>query len=500
MFKEIPDRIGAALLLLFLTKPVVDLFWSKFVMVGGVRIALAHVVGVVIILYFGFVLLRDTHGAPPLASLFKVFLGINAVSMCLGMFLNPYFTPVAIIDFSIRLLDSYLVFVAAYIAVIAHQYRDVSPFIFSVAVGAAIAVIVNVIAIKLGYGGTKADVGALLGELGESQAIVVDSTTDLRERGLYFDPGALANVALYSLVFTVFAFHLVERRRVLWFCAAAVVVACDLYLVYLSLSRSAMLLLAIFVIIYTLMVQRGKARVGTIAVIGLVLVLGVGASYERLLLRFEGDIAALKDVGSSDSGLVSNETSRLSDDISLGDFERLGNNRGAEWAEALNEIVNRSGIELLLGNFQSTVAHSDYVDVLSRNGFVGLIVYVLLLILLLLRAHSLARAHDSADDRLIHYLAFTLVTMYVLYSFPFRPLSYTTSAWYMWAMIGVSFALAQVSVRQPTRESQCEDQAASFTAVRILRYPQGLSLARVGTRRGGPLADAKIQKTGLLRS
>jgi hypothetical protein len=57
-------------------------------------------------------------------------------------------------------------------------------------------------------------------------------------------------------------------------------------------------------------------------------------------------------------------------------------------------------------------------------------------------------------------LSFMLISLYILYSIPFRPLGYTTLAWFMWAVLGYAFGRRYWAAREEqSRKVQTEAES-----------------------------------------
>ena len=394
-------------------------------------------------LYFARFRLRRGPHIAPYSRLIEAFIILNVISIAIGFYVGSRVTPILVINNMLRILDSYFIYIAIFIAASRYRYTSVSPFVKAIVIGSAIAVFANVIAIKFGLGGGIKGSGTY---------------ASLRERGLYYDPGALSNVAFFNLIFAVFMLHLVKRQKLAWYAFIAAQILGDLYLINAGKSRAVMVELAVFGFIYLLLFQKRWGKIAApIVAAGIVAVslVTLDIKLEELFVRFETDISAIEQADESGIGIAN------TGQVTLGQFERLGSNRGANWAAALTEIINRPVIELLLGNFTTTMAHSDYVDVLSGNGIVGLIMYCSLLAGLTWRSFLLTRRRDSPPDiRVLHFISFTLIACYVLYAFPFRPLRYTTTAWYMWVMLGFSMATRKYIYPRPVPKSARADQGS----------------------------------------
>ena len=446
MFSSVRDNIGRSLLVIFLIKPTVDLTVFLSFTLGGVRISALHVFAGLLFFYllpFRFQLGRNT---PPFLGLIEAFIGLHIVALAIGFGTNPRLNWIQVIDFMPRILDWYLIYVAAFLAAIRYRYRDVAPFFKAIVLGSSIAIIANIIAVLGGI-----DLGAL--HRGATMA-----GGDFRRSGLYSDAGVLAAVAFFHLVFTVFLLHL-RSARGRWLITGLIMllVMGDLYLIAMSKSRAVMVELAIFGAVYLAVFQKGMGKI--LAPIAAVVVIGAALlvfdiDMGDLFVRFDSDVAALESGGDFEVG--------AGGEVSLGGLEGLGSNRGVLWAAAMTRLLKRSALELMLGNFSNSGSHSDYLDVVARVGIIGLLVYLAFLIGLTLRCWRLAQKAQRPPDRALYFMGFTLLLCYLFYSLPFRPLGYTTLNWYMWTVIGLGMArsrLAATEAMAARRQQQAEDEA-----------------------------------------
>ena len=199
MFSEIKDTVGRSLLVLFLIKPTIDLFWWMSINVGPLLLSPLTVTGAAVFIYFGVSRLKRGIHVPPYSRLFGVFITFNVVALFLGLLSGQNLSVIGVINVMLRMVDSYLIYGAAFLAASRSGYRDATPFVKAILIGSSVAVIANVLAIQVGYGGAKE--GA------------VTALSLIRERGLYYDPGVLSNVAFFNLVFSVYLLHLERPRR-----------------------------------------------------------------------------------------------------------------------------------------------------------------------------------------------------------------------------------------------------------------------------------------------
>jgi hypothetical protein len=383
---------------------------------------------------------------PLYGGIFLLFIAVNIASAVYGMLFSPRYNLIKFADVFLRVTDSYLIFHVAYGAGLKFNFSNHNRFLVAIVIGSSVALIINMFAIIFGYGGeTLVERGA---------------GAFTRARGLYYDPGVLAIFATFNLIFLAYVYKLIRNTKIVWKGLALVMIGIDLYMIYISVSRAAIVLMVAFSLIYMTLAQRGVRRLTTMVVLAAIAfasltLLDIGI--EKFSARFQSEIQVLTDEGDSAG-------SSASDRVSFGKYEALGSNRVRLWAIALNRYLEGDIFELLLGSFyKQSPSHSDYFDVLTRNGAIGLLLYIGLLATVWRRTLSLSVAKVPEPERLLHVLAFTLISLYILYAFPFRPLSYTTIAWYMWAIIGFSLARYTQMTMAAKQARQAKAKQASAT-------------------------------------
>lgn len=413
------DKIATALVLLFIIKPVIDLFWSvEIFSVGSIHVSLLHLSGIFVFLYFGrFLITSFLKYHAPYTGVFKLFIAINIFSISVTA-LNEQVSLVAIIDLLLRIFDSYIVYNAAFFAASSNASAVYFRLVRAVSIGTFFAVIINMMAIVFGFGGVQAG-----------------SNNSIREFGLYHDSGTLSNVALYNIMFTTYMHSLLSKKTAMYTLYGLVTILISLYLIFLGLSRSVFIQLFVFGMIYITYVKKGAGKLGTVFFVVAILGLGAAAGLDYML--YKDRFASELDMLDSSTTYVTKKDKS----VDLGQFEQFGSGRGQAIAYKLDEIIQRPAYQIIIGRFNTASSHSDYIDVLSRNGIIGLGVYLLLLFLLLFKAYSLVRSRGRFGkvDGIFAVLAFSLIVLYMLYSIPFRPLRYTTLAWFMWTILGYSF-------------------------------------------------------------
>src|SRR3989304_4980673 len=215
MSTRVKDVAGPSLIVLFFIKPIIDLFWGQAAEFGTIAISPLHLVGVLVFFYFGFLLIRYPGAMTSHARLFQFFIFINVISVIVGIFYAEKQNIIKVIDLFLRVLDSYIMFRVAYSAGLRQQYGDHYKFLGAIVAGTSIAVLINLFAIIFGFGGTY-----IIQRVGHEI---------VREHGLYYDPGVLANIAVFNLVFVAYAYKQIPKRLLHWRMLSIMMVPIDLY-------------------------------------------------------------------------------------------------------------------------------------------------------------------------------------------------------------------------------------------------------------------------------
>jgi hypothetical protein len=433
---DFPTKV---IILILIAKPFIDLFWGIGINVGGIWLSPLQVSAIAIFVYF-FIYIIQAGVKAPFVALIGIFIGLHFFAFSLGSLHSEKLTITYIFNLMTRISISFLLYIAAYRIALRNKGFDFNRFFNAAFWGISIVVLLNVIAIFTGYGGAKGGIGDGISDSGGGV---------FREAGLYYDPGVLAIVGLNAFLFCGALLLGGNLRGTLKRVFVLFVLFLAIVLIFKSVSRAAMLLLAVDVLMFFVLFAHAKARViGTLLLVS-VLALGVmvsGLGTDFLLSRFNSEVAVFEDKvnSTSRSGDGVGRIALSSDDkVSLGGLEGLGSNRGMLWAASLTEILDRDITALLFGIGINTIgSHSDYIDVFGRNGFIGLIIYLFILFSMLLMSISHYLTMKRRADALGYFVVMILVVNYILYSFPFRPLLYTTPVWYMWIILGISFARA----------------------------------------------------------
>lgn len=460
------DPIATVLLIFLLVEPTIDLFYFLSWQVGPFQVGPIHVTGLLFGVYLALASLRLTGIKVPYAKLFFAFIVFNVISFGIGQtaLSPPDFA--AFIELMIKVSISFICYVAVFRAGVQWRYENVFPFLKYAFAGLTIPIIANIVAIKLGFGGAK---------VGDQTV-----TGSLRETGLYYDSGVLAIVALQSAVFGLALMFSRQVRSVFMRLLIAGIITASIYLIYLSLSRSVIILFCVSVLLFILFNRRGLSRtvlsVGLLATLAGVIVLNA-VDLSRIEARFETEIGVISTLRSDRGGQGFSSSVRFEGgvDNKIAILDQLGNNRGKLWRLQIEAIMERPLVYILFGNFLGG-AHSDYVDVLARNGIIGLLLYATLLFQFIrLSIRSVIKGKDYQDN-IVFLVALVLLVNYILYSVPFRPLNYSTPVWYMWIMLALTFSRQyQAAGKTASPELQPKRIAPKFGVAIPTRAPTGRS-------------------------
>lgn len=404
------------IILLFWIKPSIDLFfWNKSILtIGRMDITLLHVVAVSMFIFLWPYVLKALKIAP-LSEWMIALLFLHIMA-----FLYSYTTGIKLnilgfISVVIRIADSFIIYFVFFSLSGLHKKEKYYDFFKAVFGGTAIAVFINTYAIYFGFARSQM-----------SQEV-------LRISGLYHDPGVLSNLALYNLIFASILLLLSKSNKMRLLSMLAIFI--DLYLIYQGVSRTVIIQLVVYSMIYFGLLIKGFKKL--IVVYSFTILVGIvsfmSLDFDKIERRFATEEAI---VNIENYKFISSE-----EEFSIEEFQGVGTNRVKRWIRAFENIMARHSYELFFGNFSSSKGHSDYLDVLSRTGIVGLIIYLYILSVIWIRSFRLYRRskNESMIDRVLYGLSFSFITLFMLYALAFRPLMYTTTAWYMWATFGMAF-------------------------------------------------------------
>ena len=425
------DEALRALCVILAIKPLLDLSWFVRVPLGPIVVSPLHAAGIIAAVLILITRPRLPKHLPWSVRFFQIFLAVHALALIANSLdVERGSSPASYADYSLRVAVSYVFFVGSYSIFRRATDSAIKKAADAAIVGLSLAVAANSAAIAMGFGGAKG---------GSFRAI------DLaRNRGLYYDPGALAAVASFCLIFNVYCLltrQTTKRRRwTHW----SVCVASSVLLI-LSVSRSFLILSAI-ALAWLFLRSKNRSATALLLVGVLAMVVSFVADTETIGDRFSRDIQI---VGDGAAGLAFSGRGG-----SVEDMARFGNNRGARWENAVRDVPELPAGTLLFGGRKVSVAHSDFFDMVHRLGLVGLFLYVCLIVSLWTALAARDRRSGRSLDSFVP-LARVLLFCYLLYSIPFRPLLDTTTSWYLWVFAGAALSRGQnlrISRRSPGKK------------------------------------------------
>jgi hypothetical protein len=396
--------------LLFLIKPSVDLTWSWGFQFLHYSFSLLQLSGALVALVGAMLLIARFHHRSFAHTLFAAFLLQQLVSLAMVMSYGGRIDMFQAANVGLRIFDSFVLLHLGYLVGLRKKSAEGLLLLKGMFTGNMIALLLNAIVLTV-----------------DAQVTNVSAGVE-RYAGVYYDAGVLAINAVQNAVFACYLFDL---RKTIWRPIAVCSMLLSSYCMLVSVSRAAVVLLAAALVIYAIVYRRAQGTIGVAAIAAALMcvVIASGIDMSRFEHRFMSEIEVWRK-GIGDIDLSSGSS------LSLGNLEALGNNRGRLITAAMKRILKRPGDALLLGFFFSSTSHCDYVDILARNGIFGLFLYLWLLAYVWAKTLRYVSALPNSSYRLIAAIAFTFVSMYILYSLPFRPLLYTTNSWYMWCLVG----------------------------------------------------------------
>lgn len=417
----VSSRFVQSVCALFIIKPLIDLLWFTRMPYLGISLSPGHLVGGIVAIAGVTILLTRMQYRPFEHTLFLVFILSYIASMMWTTQFGGRLSVSHCGDHLCRVVDSLAFLHIGFLIGLRKRETEGIAILKSMLIGNSIAMSLNAAAILLGF------------------EVAVDyGNANVRTNGLYYDPGVLAINAVQN---TVFALYLASgtrgmRRHLLLIGMPAM----SGLLIWNSVSRSGILLFGMTFAIYSGTFKRGVSKATSFATICIAIIATIvllAPDMSVLNRRFDTEQFALEQISKEGMGELGFITP---DKFSLGNLKYLGSSRGEVIARALGEVFRRPVELQMFGYFNSQSSHCDYVDILARNGFIGLTVYLLLLFCVWSKMYRCVIGVRRSVQRIVAGTAFCLITLYILYSFPFRPLAYTTNSWCMWCLVGWSLA------------------------------------------------------------
>lgn len=239
-----------------------------------------------------------------------------------------------------------------------------------------------------------------------------DTTRGLvRYNGLYNDPGTPSYLSVICLLFMSLYLSVMKQKqnlinRILFYFTWGL----SLFILYITLTKSAIVMLVVFSLMWF-----GIHKRKFFLIIPALFVAGYFSfiNISGFETRFETEINFLES-GDSESA------------------KSVGTGRVNRWETLLDQYFNDFDLPTqLLGTSKNFAAHNQYIAYLMQVGFIGLFVFVLILVRFIKRLIEIGSKKNSPEL----FAALTLLVIYSVYGFTGHPFDYTTLLWYLMILL-----------------------------------------------------------------
>jgi len=404
----------AFIVVMLATKPFIDLTWNHpFFSFGGFSASALHVVGFCVLVVAGYLYFIRNDGRTIFNErVIWLFLLINLSTGFVAVFFDgrPIF---AFLEIIVKLFDSYLIYF------IGHRFlQDDKAKLRIIGLIWISTLMVGVLSLIQYRTGTF--------EIDYSQGVQ-------RFAGFYSDPGTPSYNAIISLVFGALYIEILRKRQQLIpsivHAAFALTVLVSAYMLKITVTKSALLMLIVFLIMWYGSYKRMAYLVIPLIIIGGVYIYSTS---EAIQSRLAPEVEFLAE------GEHSMEQARS-----------MGTGRVAYWEAVLVQYIEDYDLfQKLIGNSRTFGAHNQYLAYLMQVGLVGLAVFLIMLLRFYRQLILLFREFRQPEI----YMALVLLTLFAVYGLTGHPFEYTTLLWYL--MILLSFI--NVYAFGPTLETTSE--------------------------------------------
>jgi hypothetical protein len=235
----------------------------------------------------------------------------------------------------------------------------------------------------------------------------------IRNVGMYHDAITIRYYAMQTILALILLAAVYLHRRFLWTATVAVYSAASAVVVYYAYSKSGALTLASWAVLWPTLLRR-RRLLGFVALFGMGFVLAFSTSTQQRL-----------------STVFNKEISVITGDSSK---EHSFSGRWYIWRDLLDEWSQLDSTQKIFGAGKPALgAHNDYLQILYHGGYVGLTIYVLLLLAVFWRI-----ALDLLERRDPWSVAALLVfIMWMVDTIGLIPSAYSGYQWFVWGVIGL---------------------------------------------------------------
>lgn len=392
-------RSRAFIVVLFAIKPFIDLTWNiPLFSLGGHAVNPLSITGFCVFIIVGFLYFSQNDNKRIFNErVIWLFIGLNLFTSIIAILFYNHPVMYAM-DFLLRIFDAYFIYF------IGHRFiendRDKLRIISIIWITTLLVGILSCIVYSKGAF-----------ETGSSQGVE-------RFTGIYNDAGTPAYNAIMSIIFGTLYLELCKRQRQLIPVIAKIAFILTLlvlaFILKITLTKSAVLMLVVFLIMWTGLYKR-KSYV----ILPLIIISGyyIYTTSEDVQKRMAAEVEFLSE------GTFSMELARP-----------MGTGRVAHWERVLTYYSQDFGLfQKLFGSSRNFGAHNQYIAYLMQSGLVGLAVFVIILLRFYRQLIYLHKRYKQSEI----YMALTLLSIVSVTGMFGHPFRMTTLIWYLMILLSM---------------------------------------------------------------
>ena len=232
-----------------------------------------------------------------------------------------------------------------------------------------------------------------------------------RFAGLYNDAGGPSYNAVFSFAFGFFAVELAKRssRHLLNIFHPLLAVTCivSAVLLYLAMTKSAFLMLLVFVVMWWGIYKRKQHLIILLVPLAIYVIYTESSVFQD---RFANEVQVFVEGDYSEHAIKS-----------------LGTGRGAIWMHLLEYFLSLDFHQQLFGTGRGFGAHNQYLSYLLKCGVIGLSCFLLMLA----SWCNISYQKYSMTQRPEYFFGLVLLIMFMVLGLTGNPFDYTTMLWYV---------------------------------------------------------------------